>query len=507
MQINKILEMRAITKTFPGVKALDEADLFVEEGEIHFVVGENGAGKSTLMKVLSGIYPYGNYSGDVLFDEKVQRFNGIKDSVHAGIVIINQELALFPDLSVYENIFVGHEQRNALNMMDWVETKRLATHYLDMVGLKRVNIYDSVGSFGVGVQQLVEIAKALSQNVKLLILDEPTAALNENDSENLLKLIVDLKKKGITSIMISHKLKEVEAIADSLTILRDGKVICRLSREEINEQEIIRNMVGREITDIFPKRPKYVPREVVFETIHYNAFDTDRNRYVVNDSNIKVRKGEVVGIAGLMGAGRTEWALSVFGNSRKYKVSGSTVVYGNVVNLNSPAAAIKQGLAYVSEDRKRDGLILNENIGQNITITDLSKISKNGFINFSLEAVEAEKYVKDLNIKTPSVFQQAKNLSGGNQQKVQLAKWLFSEPRILILDEPTRGIDVGAKYEIYTIINQLVKEGMSIVMISSELPEIMGMCDRVYVIAEGVQTAEFNIEDATPEKILAKATL
>ncbi len=507
MQKNKILEMRAITKTFPGVKALDEVDLHVHEGEIHFIVGENGAGKSTLMKVLSGIYHHGTYSGDVLFDGKVQHFHGIKDSVNAGIVIINQELALFPDLSVYENIFVGHEKTKSGNFMDWAQTKKLATEYLKMVGLKKVDMYDPVGTYGVGVQQLVEIAKALSQNVKLLILDEPTAALNEEDSANLLKLIVELKKKGITSIMISHKLKEVEAIADSLTVLRDGKVISRMDKNQINEQEIIKHMVGREITDIFPKRPKFKGDEVVFETVHYNAFDTNKNRYVVSNSNIKVKKGEVVGIAGLMGAGRTELALSIFGNSKKYKKSGSTIVFGKVVSLSSPTKAIREGIAYVSEDRKRDGLILGEDIGQNITISDLKKISRSGFLNFPKQALEAEKYVKDLNIKTPSIFQKTKNLSGGNQQKVQVAKWLFSEPRILILDEPTRGIDVGAKYEIYTIINELVAQGMSIIMISSELPEIMGMCDRVYVIAEGVQTAEFNIEDATPEKILAKATL
>lgn len=507
MQKNKILEMRAISKTFPGVKALDEVDLHVHEGEIHFIVGENGAGKSTLMKVLSGIYHHGTYSGDVLFDGKVQHFHGIKDSVNAGIVIINQELALFPDLSVYENIFVGHEKTKSGNFMDWAQTKKLATEYLKMVGLKKVDMYDPVGTYGVGVQQLVEIAKALSQNVKLLILDEPTAALNEEDSANLLKLIVELKKKGITSIMISHKLKEVEAIADSLTVLRDGKVISRMDKDQINEQEIIKHMVGREITDIFPKRPKFKGDEVVFETVHYNAFDTNKNRYVVSNSNIKVKKGEVVGIAGLMGAGRTELALSIFGNSKKYKKSGSTIVFGKVVSLSSPTKAIREGIAYVSEDRKRDGLILGEDIGQNITISDLKKISRSGFLNFPKQALEAEKYVKDLNIKTPSIFQKTKNLSGGNQQKVQVAKWLFSEPRILILDEPTRGIDVGAKYEIYTIINELVAQGMSIIMISSELPEIMGMCDRVYVIAEGVQTAEFNIEDATPEKILAKATL
>jgi putative multiple sugar transport system ATP-binding protein len=503
---NNILRMKQITKSFPGVKALDEVNIYVERGEIHFIVGENGAGKSTLMKVLSGIYPAGNYDGDIIFDGKIKRFHGIKDSVSDGIVIINQELALFPNLTVYENVFVGHEIHNKASLMNWEETKKQAKKYLDMVGLD-VDIYSLVGSLGVGKQQLVEIAKALSQNVKLLILDEPTAALNEDDSDNLLNLLVELKKQGITSIMISHKLKEVEAIADSLTVLRDGKAIIRMEKENINEQEIIKNMVGREIDDIFPKRPKYQGGEVVLETVNFNAFDSTINRYIVSNSNIKVHRGEVVGIAGLMGAGRTELAHSIFGNSKKYKISGSTIVFGKAMNLSSPAKAIKSGIAYVSEDRKKDGLILGETISQNITISALEKISKMGIINFFSQNIIAEKYVKDIDIRTPSILQQVKNLSGGNQQKVQVSKWLFVEPKILILDEPTRGIDVGAKYEIYTIINDLVARGMSIMIISSELPEILGMCDRVYVIAEGVQTAEFDIEDATPEKIMESATV
>ena len=506
MQTNKILEMKSITKNFPGVKALDNVDLFVEEGEIHFIVGENGAGKSTLMKVLSGIYPYGDYSGDILFDGQIKHFHGIKDSVSSGVVIINQELALFPDLSVYENIFVGHERKTKKILMDWDITKKLAKQYLDMVNLD-IDIYELVGPLGVGKQQLIEIAKALSHNVKLLILDEPTAALNEDDSANLLKLLVNLKKKGITSIMISHKLREVEKIADSLTVIRDGKVIKRMKRSEINEKEIIRNMVGREIGDIFPKRPLYIPQEVVFETVHFNAFSTERSRYIVSDSNIKIRKGEVVGIAGLMGAGRTELAHSIFGNSDNYKISGSTIVFGRPVNLNSPKKAIDHGIAYVSENRKKDGLILGETLSQNITISALKKISKYGVLNFLEQTIQTHKYVKDLDIKTPSILQQVKNLSGGNQQKVQIGKWLFAEPKILILDEPTRGIDVGAKLEIYKIVNKLVAKGMSILIISSELPEILGICDRVYVIAEGYQTAEFDIIDATPEKIMESATL
>ncbi len=506
MENNIILRMKSITKSFPGVIALDEVDISVEKGDIHFIVGENGAGKSTLMKVLSGIYPYGDYDGDIIFDGKIKHFHGIKNSVTDGIVIINQELELFPNLTVYENVFVGHEIHNNLSVMNWDKTKKEAKKYLDMVGLD-VDIYCLVGSLGVGKQQLIEIAKALSQNVKLLILDEPTAALNEDDSDNLLKLLVELKKQGITSIMISHKIKEVEAIADSITVLRDGKAVTRMTKEEINEQKIIKNMVGREIEDIFPKRTEYKGGDVVLETVHFNAFDSSINRYIVSDSNITVRKGEVVGIAGLMGAGRTELAHSIFGNPKKYKISGSTIVFGKAVKLTSPKKAIKNGIAYVSEDRKKDGLILGETIGQNITVSALEKISKMGIINFFTQNMYAEKYVKDIDIRTPSILQQVKNLSGGNQQKVQVSKWLFVEPEILILDEPTRGIDVGAKYEIYTIINNLVAKGMSIMIISSELPEILGMCDRVYVIAEGVQTAEFDIKDATPEKIMHSATV
>jgi len=440
---NKILVMRSITKTFPGVKALDSVDIHVDEGEIHFIVGENGAGKSTLMKVLSGIYSHGNYSGDIVFNGEIQHFSSIKDSVKKGIVIINQELALFPDLSVFENVFVGHEITKNKGFVDWVETKNQAKKYLDMVGLK-VDLDQNVRTLGVGKQQLIEIAKALSQDVKLLILDEPTAALNENDSENLLNLLVELKeKKGITSIMISHKLKEVEAIADSVTVIRDGKVITRMDRSEINQNEIIKHMVGRSIDNIFPKRPKFNDGEVVLETVHLSSFDSSVNRYVLNDINITLKKGEVVGLAGLMGAGRTELAHTIFGNVKNYKLTGSIMVNGNQVRLTHPNKAISNGLSYVSEDRKRDGLILINDIGENICVSSLPKISNRGFINFFKQAFFADKYVKDLSIKTPSIYQKLRNLSGGNQQKVQIAKWLFAEPKILILDEPTRGIDVG----------------------------------------------------------------
>lgn len=505
MENQQLLIMKSITKTFPGVKALDQVNIHVNQGEIHFIVGENGAGKSTLMKILSGIYGHGQYDGDVIFDGQIKRFNSIKDSVKEGIIIINQELALFPNLSVYENIFIGHEI-DQTGIVDWDATKAKAKEYLDIVGLD-IDIYQLVNTLGVGKQQLIEIAKALSQNVKLLILDEPTAALNEVDSDNLLQLLLDLKEQGITSIMISHKLKEVEKIADSLTILRDGQTIVRLNKEEMNEQDIIKYMVGREIENIFPKRPPYRQQEIVLETIKLSAYDSSINRYIVNDVNIKLHRGEVVGIAGLMGAGRTELAHTIFGNPGKFKVSGQIVVNNEPVHFKSPKDAIDKGIAYVSEDRKRNGLILIDNIVQNITITDLVKISKYGVLNSLNERKNARDYVDSIGIRTPSIMQQVKNLSGGNQQKVQIAKWLFAGPKILILDEPTRGIDVGAKFEIYSIINELIEQGMSILIISSELPEILAMCDRIYVIAEGQQLGEFLQQDATAEKIMQRATI
>lgn len=501
-----LLTMKSISKAFPGVKALDAVDIHVYPGEIHFIVGENGAGKSTLMKVLSGIYGYGSYDGDIIFDGEVKRFSSINDSVKEGIIIINQELALFPNMSVYENIFVGHEIESSKGLVDWEQTKAKAKEYLDIVGLD-VDIYRLVQGLGVGRQQLIEIAKALSQNVKLLILDEPTAALNEDDSENLLQLLLDLKDQGITSIMISHKLKEVEKIADSLTVLRDGKTIVRMTKDEVNEKEIIRNMVGRDIEDIFPKRTPYVQQNVVLETINLSAFDPSINRYILNDVNLKLHKGEVVGIAGLMGAGRTELAHTIFGNPGHYKVTGQVLIENEPVILKTPKDAIDKGIAYVSEDRKRNGLILIDNIVQNITVTDLLKVSRYGVLDSLKERSHARDYVDSIGIRTPSILQQVKNLSGGNQQKVQIAKWLFAGPRILILDEPTRGIDVGAKFEIYTIINELVAAGMSILIISSELPEILALCDRIYVIAEGQQLGEFNQQEATPEKIMERATI
>jgi putative multiple sugar transport system ATP-binding protein len=500
-----ILEMSHITKEFPGVKALDDVTFKVEEGEIHFLVGENGAGKSTLMKVLSGVYPHGTYSGDILIDGKIQKYASIRDSEHAGLAIIYQELALVPDLSVYENIYLGNEQRKG-RFIDWNETIRKARIQLEKVGLD-VDPSTHVRSLGVGKQQLIEIAKALSKEVRILILDEPTAALNEDDSDNLLNLILELKKQGVTCIMISHKLKEVLKIADTVTILRDGKTINTLSRAELNEEVIIKNMVGRELGNIYPKRQQKNIGEVSLEVRNWSAYDYSVSREILSNVNLNVRKGEILGLAGLMGAGRTEFALSLFGNTKNYKVSGDLFVHGKQMHFSHPLDAINAGIAYVSEDRKKDGLILDQDVKQNLSIASLKDFVKNLIINRNEEIRVAEEYRKNLRIKTPSIEAQVRKLSGGNQQKVSLGKWLLASPDILILDEPTRGIDVGAKFEIYTIMNRLVEEGMSIIMISSELPEILGMSDRIYVVCEGRITGELSGDEAPQEKIMKMATV
>jgi putative multiple sugar transport system ATP-binding protein len=501
-----LLEMRNITKEFPGVKALDNVSFQVAQGEIHCLVGENGAGKSTLMKVLSGVYPHGTYSGDILFGGEVQTFNNISDSEKAGIAIIYQELALVPELTVYENIFIGHEIRNGF-MVDWNETIKRATEVLKKVKLD-VNPAAKIKDLGVGKQQLVEIAKALSKDVKLLILDEPTAALNEVDSENLLNLLRDLKNHGVTCILISHKLKEVIEIADTVTVLRDGKTICTLDARngQVSEQVLIKNMVGREIGNIYPKRERKQAGEVVLEVRNWNAYDPKAGRTILKDVNFNLRKGEIVGFSGLIGSGRTELALSIFGNPDGYHLSGDLYVKGQPRKFGHPRDAINAGVAYSTEDRKGDGLILIQDVKQNITLANLVEIATRGVVDNNAEVKVANEYKGSLNIKTPSVEQKVSNLSGGNQQKVCLGKWLFVKPDILILDEPTRGIDVGAKYEIYTIMTRLVEQGMSILMISSELPEILGMSDRVYVVASGKIAGELPVEEATQEKIMHLAT-
>lgn len=501
-----ILEMRNITKQFPGVKALNNVSFRVAAGEIHCLVGENGAGKSTLMKVLSGVYPHGDYTGEVLFGGKEQRFRSIRDSENAGIAIIYQELALVPEMTIYENIFLGHELRKG-GRVDWNETIKHANKMLKKVRLN-INPAIKVRELGVGKQQLVEIAKALSRDVKLLILDEPTAALNEDDSKNLLDLMRELKQQGVTSILISHKLKEVIEIADSVTVLRDGQTICTLDAQkgQISENVLIKHMVGREIDNIYPKREHPRSPEVILEVKNWGAYNPQLGRTILQDVNFHIKKGEIVGFAGLMGSGRTELALSIFGNPEGYKRTGELFVQGKKKAFAHPQNAIHDGVAYVSEDRKGNGLILMQDVKQNLTLANLQAISKRGVVDDNAEIQIANQYKSSLNIKTPSIEQRVSNLSGGNQQKVSLGKWLFVQPNILILDEPTRGIDVGAKYEIYTLMNQLVQQGMSIMMISSELPEVLGMSDRVYVVSAGKITGELPIEEATQERIMLLAT-
>ena len=502
-----ILEMKNITKEFPGVKALDDVSFKVERENIHCLVGENGAGKSTLMKVLSGVHPYGSYEGEIYFEDELTKFKSTRDSEQAGIAVIYQELALVPEMTVYENVFLGHEIRNGINV-DINETIKQTVSVLKKVGLD-VNPDTKIKHLGIGKQQLVEIAKALSRNAKLLVLDEPTSALNESDSENLLNLLLKLKEQGVTSILISHKLQEVISVADKVTVLRDGQSVITLDADngEINENVLIKHMVGRSIENIYPDREKKPGEEVVFEVRNWNAYDPTRGRKILDNVNIKLKKGEILGITGLMGAGRTEFALSIFGNTADYDIDGEILIKGNPVKLSHPHKAIDAGLAYVTEDRKGDGLILIQDVKSNITIANLERILNYGVIDANAEIKDAREYVDSLDIRTPSIEQKVLYLSGGNQQKVSLAKWLYVRPDVMILDEPTRGIDVGAKFEIFTIMNRLVEEGMSIIMISSELPEILGMTDRIYVVSDGRITGELPTEDADQETVMRYATM
>ena len=499
-----ILEMRNITKTFPGVKALDNVSFRVIPHHIHALVGENGAGKSTLMNILSAVYPHGTYEGDIVVDGEVCVFKSIKDSEAKGIAIIHQELALIPSLSIAENVFLGNEQTDKGLIINWDKTRTKTIEMLKKVGLDE-RTDTKIKDIGLGKQQLVEIVKALAKDVRLLILDEPTAALNDKDSDHLLDLLVDLKAHGITSIIISHKLNEITKVADEITILRDGATIETLVKgvDDISEERIIKSMVGREIVDRFPKRPNFVG-DVVFEVKNWNAFDPlDDEKQMLKDINMNVRKGEVVGIAGLMGAGRTELAMSLFGKAYGTKITGKMYKNGEELDLKDVSDAIAKGIAYATEDRKTAGLILIDDIKRNITLSSLQSLrKKNMVIDDNLEIKVGEEYRKKLNIKSSSILQKTGDLSGGNQQKVVFSKCIFADPDILFLDEPTRGIDVGAKYEIYTIINELVEKGKSVVMISSELPELLGMCDRVYVMNRGMIVGELMASEATPEKIM-----
>lgn len=498
--MKSILEMRGITKTFPGVTALDNVNLSVYQGEIHALVGENGAGKSTLMKVLSGVYPHGTYSGQIYFQDEERHFRGIADSEELGIIIIHQELALVPLLSITENIFLGNEQAR-FGVIDWNQAEIRTRGLLEKVGL-RENPQTLIASLGVGKQQLVEIAKALSKEVKLLILDEPTASLNENDSDALLRLLLEFKSHGITSILISHKLNEVRKVADRVTVLRDGATIETMEAQEITEDRIITSMVGRTLVDRFPKRDAQIG-ETIFEVKEWSVYHPlYADRHVIKGINLHVKKGEVVGIAGLMGAGRTEFAMSVFGRSYGRRISGEVWIHGRKADVSTIGKAVRNGLAYVTEDRKTYGLNLIDQIKHNITITNLAGVSRAGVLDEIRELNVANEYRTRTNIRSSSVYQTVGNLSGGNQQKVVLSKWLFANPEILILDEPTRGIDVGAKYEIYTIIGKLAEAQKGVLMISSEMPELLGICDRIYVMNDGKLVGEMLAKDASQERIM-----
>ncbi|GAB3205061.1 multiple monosaccharide ABC transporter ATP-binding protein [Marinactinospora thermotolerans] len=502
-----ILRMRGISKEFPGVKALENVDLTVERGEVHALMGENGAGKSTLMKVLSGVYPHGTYGGDILVDGEVRAFRDVRDSEAAGIAIIHQELALVPQLSAAENVFLGNERTRARGIFDRDRTVAEARTLLRRVGFDEDPTVP-VAALGVGRRQLVEIAKALAKDVRLLILDEPTSALNEYDSADLLDLILDLKRQGVTSILISHKLNEVTRVADTITVLRDGRTIETLSTAggEVSEDRIIRGMVGRDLDHRYPERTGRAG-QVRFEVRDWTVDHPDQaGRRVVDGVDIDIRHGEIVGIAGLMGAGRTEFAMSLFGRSYGRYVRGTLRKDGHEMRVRTVGDAIAAGIAYVPEDRKELGLILGEDVRRNMTLAGLRQVASRAVIDPGREIVLAERLRERLGVKARDVFQQVGNLSGGNQQKVALAKWVFTEPELLILDEPTRGIDVGAKYEIYLIIHELARQGRSVLVISSELPELIGLCDRIYAMNEGRITGELSRAAAAQEPLMKLMT-
>ncbi len=501
-----ILEVRNLTKDFPGVRALDDVTFKVRRGEIHCLCGENGAGKSTLMNVISGVHPHGSYEGQVLFHGRETHYRSVGDSERDNLAIIHQELALSPYLSIYENMFVGHIKPR-FGIINWAKLLVDSKPYLEMVGLTEEP--DTVVSkMGVGKQQLVEIARALSKKVELLILDEPTSSLNDAESEQLLQLILDLKKEGITCIMISHKLNEILEIADTITILRDGRTVNSYNVKEtkVSEAVLIQDMVGRDMTHRFPERKHVVEDEVVFEVRNWTVYHPEFPDYmVVKDASFHVRKGEILAFCGPMGAGRTEMMMSIFGRSYGSRSSGTILLDGKEHTFHTPKDAMNAGIAYVSENRKELGLILIQDVKTNITNSSLVKISRSGVIDGDREILEAEKYRKALDIKTPSIDQLVRNLSGGNQQKVVLSRVLMVDPLVFIVDEPTRGIDVGAKYEIYTILDSLAARGKSIIMISSEMPEAIGMADRIYVMNDGRIKGELGREEATQEKIMTIA--
>ncbi|OXM87330.1 xylose ABC transporter ATP-binding protein [Paenibacillus rigui] len=497
------LEMMNITKEFPGVKALNNVNFKVRQGEIHALCGENGAGKSTLMKVLSGLHTARTYSGEIRINGEIKEFQTITDAEHAGIAIIHQELALVKDMTIGENIFLGREPTKR-GMIQWDQLYHDASVLLKRVGL-HVSPDTLIGSLGIGQQQLVEIAKALSKHAKILILDEPTAALTESEVEILMEILQQLRQNGVSCVYISHKMPEVFRISDSITILRDGQTIATIETDQTNDDQVISLMVGRELTDRYP-RVEHKPGEVVLEVRNYSVWHREKkNQKIIKDVNFTLRKGEILGIAGLMGAGRTELVTSLFG-AYEGKSEGDVLIEGQVVSIRTVANAIRAGIGLVSEDRKRQGLVLGLDVKMNTTLATMDRVSRYGIINDNEEINWGQKYVQELKTKTSSLETLVGTLSGGNQQKVVIGKWLMSNPKILIMDEPTRGIDVGAKYEIYNLMNRLIEEGVAIIMISSELPEILGMSDRILVMCEGQFIKEMDYREATQENIILAAT-
>jgi D-xylose transport system ATP-binding protein len=497
-----ILEMRNITKEFPGVKALDGVTFDLYAGEFHSLVGENGAGKSTLMKILSGVYPYGTYGGDIVVEGAVKQFRTVRDAENAGIAIIFQELSLVKELTVAENIFLGRAP-SKFGVINWSELYTKATKLLQDLNLP-INPKTPVGNLGIGSQQLVEIAKALSQNAKILVLDEPTAALTESEVETLFDILRKLKARGVGMIYISHKLGEVFAMSERISVLRDGRTVGTDEAKDLTVEKVIAKMVGREVGDIFPSS-QHEFGETILEIKNLTAYETETNKKLVDNVSFSVRRGEVLGISGLMGAGRSELLMSIFG-AHLGRNSGEIYVEGKPVSINSPAEAIKSGIGFVTEDRKRFGLILDQTILDNMTLAGLKQISGAFLTNRTRESVAAKQSMQDLRVKANSPTTVTGTLSGGNQQKVVLGKWLLTKPKVLFLDEPTRGIDVGAKQEIYANINRLAKQGLAIVMVSSELPEVIGLSDRILVLHEGKLTGEFSKNEATPERVMAAAT-
>ncbi|GHF17059.1 xylose ABC transporter ATP-binding protein [Amycolatopsis deserti] len=502
-----VLEMRGITKTFDSAIALSDVSFDVLPGEVHALCGENGAGKSTLMKVLSGVYGHGTYDGEIRFEGELLQLKDLRDSERHGIVIIHQELALSPHMSIAENIFLGNERRGRFGLIDWNRTKREAAALLKRVGL-REDVSAPVSGLGVGKQQLVEIAKALSKEVKLLILDEPTAALNDEDSQHLLNLVVELKEQGIAAVIISHKLNEIEQIADRVTVIRDGRVVETLDTSDVTEDRIIVGMVGRDMEHRYPQRPAKELGRSVLRVENWTVYDTlDPTRKVVDSASFEVRAGEILGVCGLVGSGRTELAMSLFGHAFGSNITGTTWVNGREVRMKTVRQAIDCGLAYATEDRKALGLNMIDDIRRNITLASLNKVTARGLLDERKEIGVANGFRNSMNIKAPSVFARAGHLSGGNQQKVVLSKWIFADPDVLILDEPTRGIDVGAKYEIYHIIHELARDGKAILVVSSELPELLGIADRIMAVCDGRITGDLPVESADPESLMRLMTL